>query len=359
MTTDLPRRGPRALRTTRRPVRPARRGAMLVLVAILLPAVLSLVALFLGVSQMQLARSEMRLAADAAARAAAEAVLRTGDPEAAFETAAAIAATHNVSKQPVVLRREDVVFGAAVSTPAGEWKFIPNQTPFNAARVDVVKRRSAESGAVKSLFPGFGPAYFESDLSATAAQIDHEVMIVVEAGGSMHAPGRWEGVLAAFEHLAEVAPKMPNNIRVGMVACHNEPVLRMDLCSGEDLAETMQKLLEELQQTKLRQARNLGGGLKLAADKLAKSKSVADQTILFLGNGHSNKGPSPVAAARSAAARGQVIYCLNFGHHPDKDGHMRAAAKATGGKSVNVTDTSELPEIVMNVLINPSIVLIQ
>jgi len=48
----------------------SRSGAIAVLVAIILPMILALIVLFIGVAQIQLARAELRVSTDAAARAA-------------------------------------------------------------------------------------------------------------------------------------------------------------------------------------------------------------------------------------------------------------------------------------------------
>ena len=229
-----------------------RKGAMVPLLCVLLPAALALVALFIGVSQMQYARSQMRLAADAAARAATEAVLRTDDRNAAFRHAAAIAANHDVMGEEVVLGRDDVVFGRATSIAGGEWVFSPNQRPFNATQVDILKNRESRSGVVRTLLPGFGPSFFETAQSATAAQIDHDVVIVIEAGGSMHAPGRWDGVMKGMEDIVSIVPDLPNRIQLGLVECHNEPTVKMDLSGqGDDLLASLQRLHDQASNTKL------------------------------------------------------------------------------------------------------------
>lgn len=339
-----------------------RRGAMAILIALLLPMLLALVALFLGVAHIQLTRAEMRLAADASARAATEAILRTSNEDIAFRHALAVAATHEISNHKVILDRPDVIFGQARSESDGEWSFIPNQEPYNAARVNILKTSDSSSGAVQTLLPAFGPAFFETSKTATAAQVDHNIMLVVEAGGSMHAPERWEGVKTAIEEMTAIAQGLPNKIRVGLVECHNEPHLTEELSSGDDIGSTLEALHNSLSDIKLSQGRNLGGGLELASNTLETSRTagaIADETIIFLGNGHHTKGTSPLTAAQLAAFRGHVIYCLTFGHNADKNGDMESAALLSGGEFFEVTDVSALPGILRDLLFNPSIILIR
>ena len=211
------------------------------------------------------------------------------------------------------------------------------------------------------LFPGFGPSSIATSKSATAGQIDHDLFLVIEAGGSMHAPDRWDGVLESVKQLSLALEELPNRIRVGLVICHNKPFVAMQLGEG-DVVVTLERIEEVIDDIKLRQGRNLGGGLQLASDLLEREKgrgSVADQTIVFLGNGHHTKGTHPVDAANSAAARHQRIHCLTFGNNADKNGDMAMAARITGGESMQVRDLALIPDILEGILVNQSIVLIQ
>lgn len=341
----------------------SRRGAMVVLIAFCLPMLLALLVLFLGVTQIQLARGEMRVVADAAARAATESILRTEDEEAAFQQALAVTHDHNVSQEFVTLERSHVIFGQGRSVPNGEWQFLPGQQPYNAAQVQVVKSRDSQSGSVQLLLSLFGSTDFETSVAATASQIDHDIMFVIEAGGSMHAPNRWRGVLEALNQLVEVVPALGNTIRVGIVICHDEPVLAQSLApANHEFLSRMIELHNDVKDVKLVQGRNLAGGLEMASDVLEAEKRVdltADQTIIFLGNGHNNRGMEPVVAGELAATRAQVIYCVTFGHNADKDGKMEAAAAVTGGKFFDVQDLSILQPLFKELLVNPSIVLIR
>lgn len=340
-----------------------RHGAVVVLVCILLPMMLALMALFVGVSQMQYARGQMRVAADATARAAVEAVLRTGNPEVAFQRAAMIASQHDVMNRPLILERKFLEFGQSRSTSTGQWAFAANVEPFNAARVNIEKSRDAASGAVTTLFPAFGPGFYETAQTATAAQIDHDVVIVMETGGSMHAPGRWEGVLSAIKNLQIEAQCTPNRIRIGLVACKNQPTKYIDLsdCEG-DVTAQLEQLGEEIDGTKLSQGRNLGDGLIMASEMLldgSLSGTVADQTVLFLGNGHHVKGTLPTHAAATLAEHGHVLYSLTFGNNADKNGDMEAAALITGGEYHFISNENTLSALLSDLLNNPSIVLIR
>lgn len=343
--------------------RHARRGAIAALIAICLPMILILIVMFVGISQMQLARSEMRVAADAAARAATENILRTEDKEAAYKQALSITKNHDVVSQSVTLERSKVVFGQGRSSEGSEWEFIPNQRPFNAAQVEVVKSSESASGPMDLLLSFLGSPHFDTRQTATASQIDHDIMFVIEAGGSMHAPQRWKGVLDALEELVALVPTLGNKTRVGVVICHKDPTVEQDLVQANaEFIDRMQEIHNEIKNVKLTQGRSLGGGLELASTVLVGAKRPdvpADQTILFLGNGHHNQGTHPSTAARMAAERGQVIYCVTFGHNADKDGMMETAALMTGGEFFDVQDNSVLPGIMRDVLINPSIVLIR
>jgi hypothetical protein len=358
MTTDAPRRTTAGIAGCR-----SHKGAMAVLIAICLPMLLGVMVLFIGISQMQLARSELRVAADAAARAATESILRTGDEDAAYRKSLSITQSHSHLSQVFALERKRVVFGQGSSSEGGEWEFIPYQKPYNAAQVEVVKSADSKSGPVQLLLSFLGSPHFESSKFATASQIDHDIVFVIEAGGSMHAPQRWKGVLDALEQIVSIVPSLGNKVRVGVVVCHTEPILEQELIPANgDFLDRLIEIHNAIKDIKLVQGRSLGAGLELASDTLEAQKRLdqsADQTILFLGNGDHNQGTLPVTAARIAAQRGHVIYCVTFGHNADKDGMMESAALLTGGKFFDVQDLTLLKPILRDLLFNPSIVLIR
>ena len=83
--------------------RPARRGAMLVLIAICLPLCVIMAAFAVDVAWMQLVRTELRTATDAAARAGAKELSLSQDTAAARDRAKQAARRNKVAGEPLQL----------------------------------------------------------------------------------------------------------------------------------------------------------------------------------------------------------------------------------------------------------------
>ncbi|MEM9658801.1 MAG: pilus assembly protein TadG-related protein, partial [Planctomycetota bacterium] len=119
--------------------RSGRRGAIIALVAFLLPALLMVLGFSVDLSYMQATRTELRAATDCAARAAATELSQFDDTTLARNKAKQIAQQHQVAGQPLRLRDGDVVFGRSSPDGNGKWQFIANATPFNAVRVNAAR----------------------------------------------------------------------------------------------------------------------------------------------------------------------------------------------------------------------------
>ena len=99
-----------ALHTSSRPLRARRRGAMIVLLAIILTVLLVMTVFSINVAQMQLNRTQLRTATDAAARGGAEAISRPQSESDARQAALDAANANDVAGDGLVLSPADVTF---------------------------------------------------------------------------------------------------------------------------------------------------------------------------------------------------------------------------------------------------------
>ena len=99
---------------------------MLLLIAICLPIFLMATAFAINVAYMHLARAELRIATDAAARAGARTLSLTQSKEAALTAAEEAAARNRVASEPLLLEPADVEFGMNTRLDdASPWIFTP------------------------------------------------------------------------------------------------------------------------------------------------------------------------------------------------------------------------------------------
>ena len=93
-----------------------RRGAMLVLVAIVLILLIIGAVFSVDVAYMHMVRAELRTATDAAARAGSEALARTQDPALARAAAIDVASRNLVAGKGLSLKNEDITLGTISET---------------------------------------------------------------------------------------------------------------------------------------------------------------------------------------------------------------------------------------------------
>jgi uncharacterized membrane protein len=81
------------------------------------------IAFSIDYAYMQLIRTELRTATDAAAKAGAENLARTRDPDQAVAAAVQFASLNKVGGRDFQIRPNDVVLGQAVAGQNGQWNF--------------------------------------------------------------------------------------------------------------------------------------------------------------------------------------------------------------------------------------------
>lgn len=165
----------------------ARRGAVIVLVAIVMMVLLVISAFAINICYMSLCQTELRIACDAAARAGARELARSGDDSSARTAAINIAAANRVAGSPVALAAEDVEFGrSARSSATDRFDYQPGATPLNAVRVNARRTAGSPSGSVSLYLGGLlGTTSFEPQAWSTAAATSLDICLVIDMSGSM------------------------------------------------------------------------------------------------------------------------------------------------------------------------------
>lgn len=179
-----------------------RMGAVIPLFAILLPVLLILAAFGLNVAYMQLTRTELRIATDAAARAGGRALSEYQDVDQAKTHAINTAALNRVGGAPLQLANADdtdIGFGIAVRTNngTGRYSYTPVQTAevrsmsTSVSSLRVLGRRtsSSPSGNIRLPFTGFAFfGAFEPQAVSVSTQIDRDIALILDRSGSMIDP---------------------------------------------------------------------------------------------------------------------------------------------------------------------------
>ncbi len=355
-----------------------RRGAMAVMVAVLLTVFMVCVAFAVDVAYMQLVRTDLRTATDASARASGEALSRTQDLAIARQTAKDIAAKNRVAGTPLLLDDSDVVFGNSTRELNGSWSFTPNGTPVNSIRINARRTQDSLSGSVPLFFGRLlGRNDFEPKQKSTVVRLDRDICLVVDRSSSMKlfltdtAPtmstsdprfcqppdpsqSRWAALEDAVLVFNTALGTTPQIEYVGLVSYASSGTwcsywnaqvsTNQVLTSNTSLVNSA---MTSLSATVFNGATNISAGINRGVTVLtdpANGRPFAAKTMVLFTDGHATQGGDPVIAAANAANANIVIHTVTFGDGANQ-ADMQAVAAATGGKSFHAPTAQALNDI--------------
>ncbi len=170
------------------------------LLAVLLPVLAILAAFCINTAQMQLTRTELMVATDAAARAGGRAFSETQTVSAAKTAAVTTAAMNLVNGEPLQLRSDDasneIEFGKTIQSSGVSGRYTFQKIPTSqvaagqqvASAFRVLGRRDGGSlnGRVPLVIPGLlNTNDFATTQDAVAMQVDRDISLVLDRSGSM------------------------------------------------------------------------------------------------------------------------------------------------------------------------------
>lgn len=147
---------------------------MMVGVVVLLPVLFILAALTINVAHLQLVRTELQIATDAAGRAAGRTFAVTGDRSLALAAAQAVAVRNTVGGRPVSVEAGDLEFGIAARSPeGGRYEFTVSDHA-NAVRLTTRSIADKAGGTFRPVFPIFFNAAMEIHPVCSAVSIPRD-----------------------------------------------------------------------------------------------------------------------------------------------------------------------------------------
>lgn len=329
-----------------------RKGAMLPLIAVAIVLLFVAAVFAIDLARIHVTRSELRTATDAAARAAVEALGRTGSQSEAIDAALRVAKENKVASVGLDLDPDKIVFGAAQQNADGSFTFSSvadlqgsgnGGQPIIANSVRVLGERvnGSPNGPVTMMFGGmFGQSTFQPIQSATATRLDRDIALVLDKSGSMSSNGRFRalvnGVLVFISELKESKPKE----NLSLVVYDTRPEKIQSLTSNLDIIPAA--LL-----TKFPGGRTgIGRGMEVALDSLANdpnARAIALKSIVVMTDGNQNEGISPTVVAQRARDANVVVHTITFSNGANQ-ALMREVAKTTGGIHLHATTDQQLKD---------------
>lgn len=336
------------------------------------------------VAYMQMIRTDLRAATDAAAKAGAAALSREQDDNAAIQAAIDFAAANTVGGRPLLLEASDIEIGEAELQEDGSWSF---STGGNHTAVRVTSRMSDAklSGSVPLFFGSlFGINDFTPERISTASYFDQEICLVIDRSHSMcfdltgvawsYPPGtpippfsvavpahdslsRW----AALEGSIDLFLSMVNGVsprpQVGLVTWASEmdtrtleylltrrtsPVVTFDVPLDGNFSDIVNSIRSRGDDIMIG-GTNMRAGIEAGLSVLTGDgvRPFSQKSMVLMSDGQWNTGGSPIAAAQQARQDGIVIHTISFidaGNQRD----MERIAEITGGRHYYASNEAEL-----------------
>jgi len=357
-------------------IRNRRKGATIVLIAIILPVLIMILGFSVDLANMQRVRTELRTATDLAAKAAADELSATNDTAAAITVGKSIAALNLVSGESLTLEDEDFVFGRSVEQTDGTWLFTAEETPPNAVRLTGRRTSDSADGAVHLYF-GFlyGRTNFEPEITATSAFVNVDICLVLDRSSSMKlavsdpsggmgsgdprkcvAPmsdSRWVAVESAVNTFMARVSASTSNEQVAVVTFASD---NTSSCGETNTAATIDAnlttnvtLINTAMSTRSSGVWNgsteIDAGISLAQTVLtgALSRPLANKIMIVLTDGVYT-GSDPVPNATTANAAGITVHTITFGVNANQP-HMQSVAQAGGGSHFHAPDAETLNDV--------------
>ena len=357
--------------------RPDRRGAILVLIAVLMPVFALMAAFAVDVAWMQLVRTELRTATDSASRAGAKTLSLQQNQGRARAEAIVAASRNQVAGGPLRLAPGDVQFGKSEQlNPNAPFVFNAGLQPINAVHVDG-RRNAGSLGGPVPLFFGrvLGVNDFQPVQTATSTILDRDLCIVIDRSGSMGLPVTQAGggngqncgpldadtrfaalALAVSDFLSELDLTFPNE-QVSLVSYSSRNTVN---CRGGNLrfevADTREPLTNRYDNIRDEMnnfmTRGIGGSTAigeglfegLRAIKGPNARPFAIKTVVLMTDGRHNTGVEPIVPARQAARERITVHTVTFSRGAQQR-PMRQVANETGGQHFHADTTNDLREI--------------
>ncbi|TWT30306.1 von Willebrand factor type A domain protein [Posidoniimonas corsicana] len=318
-------------------LRHCRRGAMLPLIAFLLPVLVIFLGFAVDLAYMQNARLELRATTDAAARAAATTLSRTDSVGKAKRAAKRIARRNRVAGLGLELRDSDIEFGRSEPDRKGRYHFTPGAEPLNAVRVTGDRTAGSPTGSVALFFSNlYGGKSFEPTFVSTASFLSVDVCLVLDRSGSMRGQKLRDLQDAVEVFLQEL--ESTNAVEQVALASYSSSA-KTELGLTTDYSEVRKKVDKFNASGMTAIGEGLRHGIKAAIGP--GHRVTAEPMIILMTDGLHNTGIGPMSYADDAAEEGIKVYTVTFGAGADKK-LMRDVASATGGRYMHADNREEL-----------------
>lgn len=363
-------------------LRRRRRGAIVALVAVSLPVLVLLAAIAVNVAYMELARAELRIACDSAAKAALVRLGATQVQSDARTFARSVSDNNLVAGQNLVLSDANIEFGNSAKNGSGVYVFSQGVTPLNSVRVTGTVNPQLMMG---KLLPF---ASFSTTQVSVARRISHDIVLVLDRSASMSfdlsastfvypadrtalgsvlqcyflppspTASRWKALTDAVNSFVTVLSARNLDAKVALVTYseaftfgnYNVAQATLDV----QLTSTYSQITTAMNvwgSKPLLGDTNIEAGLAMAKTEITgtRSRTVADRTIILLTDGAATSGNLNIASlVQSSRQTSQIVtHVITFGGQAASgtiQATMQSAAQQGNGSFYNAATAAQLQQ---------------
>jgi Ca-activated chloride channel homolog len=317
-----------------------RRGAMLPLIAFLLPVLIIFLGFSVDLAYMQNTRMELRAATDAAARAGAVQLVQSESESLARNAAKEMAESNIVAGRTLQIRDSDVQIGRSTQSAAGDWSFVEGGKPFNAVRVTGDRSTGSIVGGVPLFFNQFyGGRPFEPKITAVSTFLNFDISLVLDRSGSMKGQ-KLTDLKNAVKAFVDELKKTDGEEQLALSTYSSKSNVVEELTFNyDDIIKASNNITAD-------GLTAIGLGLYDGLNALFGDgkRNLAMPVVVLMTDGMHNVGVEPMVPAKVAASKNVPVYTISFGKDADIK-RMRAIAEATGGKHYHPKTGEDLSEV--------------
>jgi len=339
------------------------------MLAIMLPVIVILAAFAINIAYLELNRTELVIASDAASRATGREFMITNDLNAARAKGRDAASRNPIGGIPLTLKNTDFVFGqASRSALANRYSFTAGGSNPNAVEVTANRTNSSADGPLKFLMPNpFLIPSIESSQVSRSNQIEVDITLVIDRSGSMAYasseaavfpplpaaapvgwffngpapnPSRWRDAVGAVDVFLAELTASPMDEFVGLVTYNGKVNIDQTLTPDYNLIRAS---LQGYSNLFVSGQTNIGGGIMAGQNCFAFStgRPFAARVMIVLTDGIDTAKSDPVSAAIAAHKQDIMIFTITFADEADK-ATMQTVASVANGKHYHATSATNL-----------------
>ena len=305
--------------TTRRNIHRDRRGAIVVLTAFLLVIFMCMMAFAIDVGYMNLWRTDLQHASDAAVLAGA-AVIPQGEDEAAA-----------LAREYVARNLPHDVDQYTVDVATGYWNrnsrvFVAGGTPVDSIQVTVNREEIPLFFA-----PMMGSRNFDTAATAVASFRPRDIMLVLDFSGSMNSQGKIKELKKATDLFFNILEDSGDMDYVGFVRYATQAELEVPLTNDYGHINGV------VQDTKANGWTNIGEGMEFGRQELeVNGRPIAQKMLVIMTDGKvnrpANRDPRQFVLdeAQACSDSNIQIVSISFGGDADKSLMKQVADTAKG-----------------------------